>query len=152
MRDVLLITSCCALEVVGQTPLCCRIGVSPVLKVSVCLVKDKEEDRPLDGTLAVGFSKNLAERKEGQQLKIGGLIVGLVGWFSRFSNSNFFFQFLPPPLFYGKKRGKMIVFSSTGFYIHPVMKVQQFGESGMKVQQPGMKVQRFVMNQQKSPE
>lgn len=97
MRDVLLITSCCALEVVGQTPLCCRIGVSPVLKVSVCLVKDKEEDRPLDGTLAVGFSKNLAERKEGQQLKIGGLIVGLVGWFSRFSNSNFFFQFLPPP-------------------------------------------------------
>ena len=114
-------------------------------------MKDKEEDRPLDGTFAVAHSKNLTERKEGRQLKIGG--------FSRFSNSNFFFLFLPPPLFYGKKRGKMIVSSSTGFYIHPVMKVQQFGESGMKVQQPWMKVQqpwmkvqRFVMNQQKSPE
>ena len=26
----------------------------PGSKASVCLVKDKEEDRPLDGTLAVG--------------------------------------------------------------------------------------------------
>lgn len=80
------------------SPLCCRIVSLPVFKASVCLVKDKEEDRPLDGTLADFFSKNLAERKEGRQLKIGGLIVGLVGGFSLFSNSNCFSSIFTPLL------------------------------------------------------